>query len=121
MTLTIPELMHANLFDVFNQRDHALRRAAIGRIYAEDVRWTEDDSVFVGHDELDARAVELQAMLGDLQFVAAGPAHQALGLGYLPFHLVKSGENTPQVSGFDVAIVRDGLIAQLYTVLTGQA
>jgi hypothetical protein len=34
----ITELMHANLFEVFNERDDAHRLAAIARIYADDVR-----------------------------------------------------------------------------------
>jgi len=118
MTNTIAELMHANLLEVFNQRDHALRRATIARIYSDDIRWTEDDGVTVGYDALDAKAVALQARLGDLQFIAQGPTHQTLGLGYLAFQLVKPGSDIPQVSGFDVAIVRDGVIVELYTVLT---
>ena len=115
---TIAELMHANLLEVFNQRNHKLRRAAIARIYADDVRWTEDDGITVGHEALNAKAVELQARLGDLQFIAVGRAHQTLGLGYLAFQLVEPRGNTQVSSGFDVAIVRDGVIAELYTVLT---
>jgi hypothetical protein len=115
---TIAELMHANLLEVFNQRDHELRRAAIAHTYADDIRWTEDDGITIGHEALNAKAIELQARLGDLQFVAAGPTYQTLGLGYLAFQLVEPGGNTPVSSGFDVAIVRDGLIAELYTVLT---
>jgi SnoaL-like domain len=111
--------MHANLLEVFNQRDGARRRATIAQIYAEDIRWTDDDGVTTGHEALDARAEALQARLGDLQFVAAGPAYQTLGLGYLAFHLVDSGGEARHGSGFDVAIVRDDLIAELYTVLTG--
>jgi hypothetical protein len=42
-----------------------------------------------------------------------------LGLGFLAFNVVKP-DGTPQISGFDVAIVRDGVIAELYTVLTDQ-
>jgi SnoaL-like domain len=118
MAPTIPELMHANLLDVFNERDRARRRAAIARIYTSDIRWTDDDGVTVGHDALGAKADELQAKLGDLQFVAAGPVYQTLGLGYLAFHLVDSGGEGSPVSGFDVAIVRDDRIAELYTVLT---
>jgi hypothetical protein len=117
---TIANLMQANLLEVFNQRDRAARQAAITRIYADDVRWTDDDGVTVGRVALDAKAVELQAMLGDLQFVPAGPTYQTLGLGYLAFNMVKPGGAVPQISGFDVAIVRDGLIAELYTVLTSQ-
>lgn len=115
---TIAELMHANLLEVFNQRDHELRRAAIAHTYADDIRWTEDEGITIGHEALNAKAIELQARLGDLQFIAAGPTYQTLGLGYLAFQLVEPGGNTPVSSGFDVAIVRDGLIAELYTVLT---
>jgi hypothetical protein len=115
---TIAELMHANLLEVFNQRDHELRRAAIAHTYADDIRWTEDEGSTIGHEALNAKAIELQARLGDLQFIAAGPTYQTLRLGYLAFQLVEPGGNTPVRSGFDVAIVRDGLIAELYTVLT---
>jgi hypothetical protein len=115
---TIAQLMHANLLDVFNERDHERRRATIARIYADDIRWTDDDGVTTGHNALDAKAIELRAKLGNLQFVATGPTYQTLGLGYLAFQLVEPGDNTPVSSGFDVAIVRDGVIAELYTVLT---
>ena len=110
--------MHANLLEVFNERDHARRRAAIARTYASDIRWTDDDGVTTGHAALDAKAEALQAKLGDLQFVAAGPTYQTLGLGYLAFHLVDTGGDVLHGSGFDVAIVRDDRIAELYTVLT---
>jgi hypothetical protein len=114
----ITKLMHANLFDVFNERDSARRRATIEHVYADDIRWTDDDAVTTGRDALDAKAAELQAKLGDLQFIAAGPVYQTLGLGYLAFQLVKPGSSALECSGFDVAIVRDGFIVELYTVLT---
>lgn len=75
--------MHANLLEVFNERDTARRRATIEHAYADDIRWTDDDGVTTSRDALDAKAAELQAKLGDLQFIAAGPVHQTLGLGYL--------------------------------------
>ena len=115
---TIAELMHANLLEVFNQRDMNSGARRSRDTYADDIRWTEDDGITIGHDALNAKAIELQAKLGDLQFIAAGPTYQTLGLGYLAFQLVEPGGNTPVSSGFDVAIVRDGVIAELYTVLT---
>ena len=60
MGATIAELMHANLLAVFNERDAARRRATIERIYADDIRWTDDDGVTTGRDALDAKAAELQ-------------------------------------------------------------
>ncbi|MFZ0905714.1 MAG: nuclear transport factor 2 family protein [Mycobacterium sp.] len=116
--MTIDELMHANLLEVFNQRNDERRRAAIARTYADDIRWTDDEDVTIGHAALNAKAIELQAKLGDLQFIPVEPTHQTLGLGYLAFQVVEPGSNTPDSSGFDVAIVRDGVIAELYTVLT---
>jgi hypothetical protein len=111
MADTVNDLMHANLLEVFNQRDHALRWAATVRIYADDIRWTDDDGVTTGPAALDAKAVELQAKLGELQFVAAGPTYQTVGLGYLAFQLVDRGSGAERGSGFDVAIVRGGVIA----------
>ena len=40
---------------------------------------------------------------------------------YLAFQLGKPGSSAPESSGFDVAIVRDGFIVELYTVLTDHA
>jgi hypothetical protein len=113
--------MHANLLEVFNERDSACRRATIEHVYAHDIRWTDDDGVTTGRDALEAKAAEVQAKLGDLQFIAAGPVYQTFGLGYLALELVKSGSSAPEGSGFDVAIVRGGLIVELYTVLTDDA
>ena len=121
MTQTIHQLMQGNLLEVFNERDPERRRAAIARIYAPDVRWTDDEGVTVGHDALDARRQQLQGKLGPLQFIAAGPVHQTIGFGYLAWHLVGTTIHTPQVSGFDVAIIRDDVIAELYTVLSPPA
>jgi hypothetical protein len=113
MADTIADLLHANLLEVFNERDDAARQAAGARIYAEDIVWTDDDGVSRGRAALDARAVALQAKLGDLQFV-----YQTLGAGVLAFHLVAPGSDEPVVSGLDVAIVRSDVIVELYTVLT---
>jgi hypothetical protein len=73
MTQTIQQLMQGNLLEVFNEHDPERRRAAISRIYAADVHWTDDEGVTVGHAALDAKAADLQAKIGSLQFVAAGP------------------------------------------------
>jgi hypothetical protein len=98
-----------------------LRRAAIARIYGDDIRWTDDDGVIVGHAALDAKASDVQLQLGDLQFVPASPVYKTIGLGYLAFDLVAPGSDSPQVSGFDIALVRDEVIVDLYTVLTRPA
>jgi hypothetical protein len=118
MSQTIQQLMQGNLLEVFNERDPERRLAAISRVYAADVHWSDDEGVTVGHAALDAKAADLQGKIGPLQFVPAGPVYQTVGFGYLAWHLVAEDDTTPQVSGFDVAIIRDDVIAELYTVLT---
>ena len=50
-------------------------------------------------------------------FSAAGPVHVSRDLGLLAFNLGVP-EQPPAVSGIDVALVRDGRIAVLHTLLT---
>jgi len=52
-----------------------------------------------------------------LVFTKASPVCQTLDFGYLAWHLGPEGGD-PVTSGFDVAIVRNDVIAELYTVIT---
>jgi len=117
MADVIDDLMRANLLAVFNERDDSKRRAAIERTYAPDVRWTDAEGETTGLDALEAKCVALQQQLGDLQFVTAGPVHHLPNFGYLAWQL-NGPDGAPVMSGFDVAMVTDGVITELYTVLT---
>jgi hypothetical protein len=118
MNQTVSRLMEANLLEVFNERDGERRAAAIRSTYAPDVRWTDDEGVSVGHEALEARAQGLQQHSQGLVFTKASPVYQTLDFGYLAWHLGPEGGGDPVVSGFDVAIVRNDVIAELYTVIT---
>lgn len=117
MTDIISNLMEANLLAVFNERD-ALRRAmTIESTYAPDVRWTDDEGVSVGREALEAKAKALQSEMQGLVFTKASPVYQTRGFGYLAWKLGPEGGD-PVASGFDVAVVRNDLISELYTVIT---
>ena len=117
MTASIEELMHANLLDVFNERDDAKRQDAERRTYAADVSWTDAEGVITGYDALEAKCVGLQTGIGDLQFEPVGPVHVLPGFGYLAWQLVDPAKGEPSMTGFDAAVVKDGLITELWTVL----
>ena len=117
MTETINKLMEANLLGVFNERDAQRRAAAIESTYASDVRWTDNEGVSVGRKALEAKAKALQSQMQGLVFTKASPVYQTTGLGYLAWKLGPEGAD-PVATGFDVAIVRDDLISELYTVIT---
>jgi SnoaL-like domain len=112
----IRDLMLMNLFAVFNERDPERRVNAITANYTEDVIWTDPEKTFHGREELNNRAQELLDKLPDFVFTAAGPVHVLRDLGHLPFiHGVP--EQPPAITGYDVALVRDGQIAVLYTLV----
>jgi hypothetical protein len=53
-------------------------------------------------------------------FSAAGAVHVSRDLGLLGFNMGVP-EQPPAVSGIDVALVRNGRIARLYTMLTAES
>jgi ketosteroid isomerase-like protein len=115
----IRELMLANLFAVFNERDPERRLEAIARNYTEDVTWTDPDGTTQGHEALNEQAQKLLDRMPGFVFSAAGQVHVSRDLGLLTFNLGMP-EQTPAVSGVDVALVRDGRIAVLHTLLTAE-
>jgi len=68
-------------------------------------------------EELNERASELLDGLPGFVFAAAGPVHVSGDLGLLAFNMGLP-EQPPAVSGIDVALVRDGQIAVLHTLVT---
>ena len=118
MTETVNILMEANLLGVFNERDTQRRAAAIESTYAPDVRWTDDEGIVVGREALAAKAAALQTQMQGLVFTKASPVYQTRGFGYLAWKLGPD-DGDPVASGFDVAVVRNDVISELYTVITG--
>jgi SnoaL-like domain len=115
----IRELMLENLFSVFNVRDPQRRAEAIARNSTEDVTWTDPDGTTQGREPLNDRAQKLLDRLPGFVFTVAGPAYVSGDLGLLAFHMGVSRQ-PPPVSGIDVALVRDGQIAELHTLSTAQ-
>ena len=115
----IRELLLANLFAVFNVRDPERRFEAIARNYTEDVAWTDPDGTTRGHEAINEKAQTLLGRLPDVVFSAAGPVHVSRDLGLLAFNMGVP-EQPPSVTGFDVAVVRDGRIASLHTLVTAE-
>jgi SnoaL-like protein len=115
----IRELMLGNLFAVFNERDPERRSKAIAANYTDDVIWTDPDGTTQGQQALNEQAQRLLDGSPDFVFSAGGPVHVSRDLGLLAFNLGVP-QQLPAVSGIDVALVRDGRIARLYTMLTAK-
>jgi hypothetical protein len=109
--------MHMNLFEVFNEPDDERRAAVIARTYTAEVAWHDDEGVATGRDALREKAIALRGTLGGMELIAAGPVRQTHGFGYPAWELGPKGGDAV-VSGFDVALIKDGLIDRLYSVVS---
>jgi hypothetical protein len=118
MTTPAERLMHDNLLAVFDERDESKRRAAIERIYAPGVRWTDAEGTTEGRAALETKCVALQATLGTLRFGPVGPVHELPGFAQLAWQLVDPATGQPQLFGFDTVLIADEKISDLWTVLT---
>ena len=80
----IRELLLANLFGVFSERDRERRLQVIARNYTEDVIWTDPDGTTRGHEEMNEQAQKLLDRIPDFVFSAAGRSTSAAIWGCSP-------------------------------------
>lgn len=114
---TIADLMRRNLLEVFNEPDPERRGAVIARTYADDVVWHEPGRVRRGREAIAEGAVELRARNPDWVFQPAGAVSVTDDLGHLGFQYGPAGQ-PPLASGMDIAHCKDGVIQELYTLIT---
>ena len=112
----IRELLLINLYVVFSERDPERRLQAIEANYTEDVIWSDPETTVQGHEAMNERAQVVLDGVPGFEFTAAGPVQVLRDLGQLPF-LHGPPRQPPAITGSDVALVRDGRIAVLYTLL----
>ena len=116
-TGAVARLMEQNLLEVFNERDPARRAAVVEAIYAEDVVFHDPEGSVTGRAALDAKAAALLDGAPGFVFSPRGPVYESAGsLGALAWQFGPPG-GEPVARGLDVALVRDGLIHTLHTVL----
>lgn len=110
------ELLHANLLEVFAERDPERRWAAIGRTYTQDVTFTDPDGDFVGWLALSDRAQELldAASPGDV-FEEDGPAYVGTDAAALAWKFGPPGK--PVARGVDILTIRDGRVCAVRTLI----
>ncbi|MFF5497718.1 nuclear transport factor 2 family protein [Streptomyces aquilus] len=113
----VTDLLAANLHDVFGNRDAAARRAAIDRLYTEDVVFTDPEGTTTGRDAIADKADALLANApADFAFTEDGRRYAGPDTGALAWAFGPAG--APAVRGIDVITVRDGRIAAIVTMFT---
>jgi hypothetical protein len=115
--MTVEELVHADLMQVFGERDPRRRREVIARTYAPDVVFADPDESVVGHRALNDEAQRLLDESPSFLCSPDGEVQVVQDLGYLAWRFGPEGE-APVVRGADIALVADGVITKVWTMLT---
>ena len=111
---SVSELLAANLHDVFGNRDPLARRAAIERVYSEDVAFTDPDGTVQGRAALEHKAAALLADVpNDFVFSEDGERYAALDVGALAWAFGPPG--APVARGIDIITVADEKITSIRT------
>lgn len=110
-------LLQANLVRVFNERDPALRDAAIAELYVADPVMYEPDAIVNGRQAISDIAGKLLANFGpDFSFVPEGKGLGHHGMATLRWHAGTPG-NPAMVMGADTAEIILGRINRLWVLL----
>jgi hypothetical protein len=112
----ILELLDRNLQEVFGEGDDQLRRAAIDELWTEDAVLYVPPGIIEGRDAIDKFAGDLRATHPHFVYTPHGKPQVLHNAGRVAW---SSGprDEAPEYTGWDVIIVRDGLIAALYVFL----
>jgi hypothetical protein len=114
-------LMHANLIEIFGQRDRTRRREAMRRAYAENIAFTDPEGTVHGYDAVDERVRKvLDKTPETFIFAPDGPLYVLSGAAAaLPWKFGPPSE-PPAARGIDIAAIADGRITSLQTLLTDE-
>ncbi len=116
MTSEISELMHRGLFRVLGERDRKRRKAAIAETYSEDVIFNNPEGTVTGRAALDEKVQGLLDSAPGFAFQPGDDVRESADLGLLTWAFGPEA-GPPVTTGMDIVIVRDGLIATLYTLV----
>ncbi|MFI1767224.1 nuclear transport factor 2 family protein [Streptomyces sp. NPDC020800] len=108
--------MRVSLLEVFNEPDPVRRAAVLAENYAEDVVWHEPDRINRGRKDFERRAEEMLAETPHWAFRPVGRASGLDDIGHLGFEYGPA--DRVAVSGTDIARINDGVIIELYTIVT---
>ncbi len=112
----IAEVLTRSVLQVFNEADADRRAELIAATYAPDVVFHDPEGTVTGRDAFAAKIGELLAGTGGLPFDLRRPVQVSVGLGVASWRLGPAGQ-PPVATGTDVALVRDGLITAMWTLL----
>jgi hypothetical protein len=109
-------LMHANLLEVFNERNPERRSAAVARTYAPDVVFSDPEGTVSGREAIYDKAQALLDGAPGFVFRPSGPVYFGPDLACLAWEFGPEGQE-PVVKGVDIGSIADGVLVKVSTLV----
>jgi len=103
--------------DVWNETDAVRRRQLIAEVFAEDAAYTDPLAAVRGHEGIDQFVAAAQAQFTGLHFSLGGPIDAHHDQARFTWHLGAPGATEPVVIGFDVAVLNNGRLGEVFGFL----
>jgi hypothetical protein len=100
--------------ETWNETDALRRRALIAELYTEDAGYTDPLIAVRGRDAIDQFVGAAQAQFAGLEFSLAGPVDAHHEQARFQWHLGPPGAEQPVAIGFDVAVLENGRLRNVY-------
>ena len=113
---SIESLLRALVLDVFDEHDPDKRAAAIERVFTPDCEFSDPYGAYRGHAEVEQVVVNLHARFSGFRFHLTSEPQAIVNGGRITWSLGPP-EAPATVRGTDVAMMRDGRIAVLLTLM----
>jgi hypothetical protein len=110
------DLVERMLTEVFNERDAQRRAQAVEVLFAIDAVFNDPERTVVGRDAVGEKISVLLAGAPGFVFRLISPVREVADLG-LDHWQMGPPDGDAVVRGTDVALVQDGRIVRLYTVI----
>ena len=112
----IENLVHKYI-ESWNQTDASRRRSVLRELYADDACYTDPLASVSGHEAIDQLIAGVQQTFKGLVFSLSGKVDAHHDTARFTWHLGAPGQREPLVVGFDVAVMQDGRLRQVYGFL----
>jgi SnoaL-like domain len=103
--------------ETWNETDPRRRGALIAQVFTEDASYTDPLASVRGHDAIDQLVAAAQTQFAGLEFSLGTPIdahHEQARFGW---HLGVPGTGSPLAIGFDVAVMDNGRLREVYGFL----
>jgi hypothetical protein len=110
------ETLVRRYIESWNETDPARRHAIIEDIFTEDAQYTDPLAFLEGREAIERAIAGVQSQFPGLVFSLGGIIDAHHDVARFIWHLGEPGSQ-PAVVGFDVAVINDGRLQQIYGFL----